>query len=412
MVVSQGAFRRELISAQADLRWEERWISGTLVPVCRGEFWQARQRGGHRLHEISYRACYKPALPAYFIERFSRPGDLIYDPFLGRGTTAIEAVLRGRRAAGNDINPLSRILTAPRLQPPALEAVEQRLCEVTLDENRLPAAAEEEDLLVFYHPRTLAEILSWREYFRQRQHSHQFDRVDAWLQMVACNRLTGHSAGFFSVYTLPPNQATSVTGQRRINRTRDQTPPVRDTKAILLKKSRQLLSQPLPKGYGHGHHCLLSESADNTPQIADASVSLVVTSPPFLDTVDYLGDNWLRLWFTGTAVPAGKLWQLRSLGDWVERMTAVLVELRRVLRPGGVIAFEVGEVRKGNLNLEDEVAAAGQAAGLDPQLIIIHSQNFTKTANCWGVDNNQRGTNSNRIVLFSKSIAEQVVGLR
>ncbi len=35
--------------------------------------------------------------------------------------------------------------------------------------------------------------------------------------MVAINRLTGHSPGFFSVYTLPPNQATSVQAQRKIN---------------------------------------------------------------------------------------------------------------------------------------------------------------------------------------------------
>jgi hypothetical protein len=42
------------------------------------------------------------------------------------------------------------------------------------------------------------------------------------------------------------------------------------------------------------------------------------------------------------------------------------------------------------------------AAGLEPVLVLINDQDFTKTANCWGVDNNARGTNSNRIVLFQK----------
>ena len=41
--------------------------------------------------------------------------------------------------------------------------------------------------------------------------------MDDWIRMVALNRLTGHSAGFFSVYTLPPNQAVSVKSQRKIN---------------------------------------------------------------------------------------------------------------------------------------------------------------------------------------------------
>ncbi len=59
--------------------------------------------------------------------------------------------------------------------------------------------------------------------------------------MVAVNRLTGHSPGFLSVYTLPPNQATSVASQRKINEARGQVPPRRDLRAIVLKKSRALL---------------------------------------------------------------------------------------------------------------------------------------------------------------------------
>ena len=41
-------------------------------------------------------------------------------------------------------------------------------------------------------------------------------------------------------------------------------------------------------------------------------------------------------------------------------------------------------------------------AGLTPVLVLINHQHFTKTANCWGVDNMGKGTNSNRIVLFRK----------
>ena len=79
------------------------------------EFWTARQRRGHSLHEISYRACFKPQLPRFFIERLTQPGDVVYDPFMGRGTTVVEAALLGRMPAGCDINPLSAMLAAPRL---------------------------------------------------------------------------------------------------------------------------------------------------------------------------------------------------------------------------------------------------------------------------------------------------------
>src|SRR6188768_3788849 len=48
------------------------------------EFWTSRQRAAHSLHEVSYRACFKPQLPRFFIERLTKPGDLVYDPFMGR----------------------------------------------------------------------------------------------------------------------------------------------------------------------------------------------------------------------------------------------------------------------------------------------------------------------------------------
>ncbi|MFN7142073.1 MAG: site-specific DNA-methyltransferase, partial [Limisphaerales bacterium] len=53
------------------------------VPTFVNEFWTAKQRAAHSLHEISYRACFKPQLPRFFIERLTAPGDRVYDPFMG-----------------------------------------------------------------------------------------------------------------------------------------------------------------------------------------------------------------------------------------------------------------------------------------------------------------------------------------
>ena len=52
------------------------------------EFWTAGQRQAHSIHEVSYRACFKPQLPEFFIKRLTKPGDAVYDPFMGRGTTS------------------------------------------------------------------------------------------------------------------------------------------------------------------------------------------------------------------------------------------------------------------------------------------------------------------------------------
>ncbi len=49
------------------------------------EFWTSGQRQAHSIHEVSYRACFKPQLPEFFIKRLTKPGDAVYDPFMGRG---------------------------------------------------------------------------------------------------------------------------------------------------------------------------------------------------------------------------------------------------------------------------------------------------------------------------------------
>jgi hypothetical protein len=61
------------------------------VPTCVNEFWTTKQRAASSLHEISYRACFKPQLPRFFIQRLTTQGEVVHDPFMGRGTTILEA---------------------------------------------------------------------------------------------------------------------------------------------------------------------------------------------------------------------------------------------------------------------------------------------------------------------------------
>ena len=373
------------------------------ISVYVNEFWTSQQRAAHSLHEVSYRACFKPQLPKFFIERLTSPGDAVYDPFMGRGTTVIEAALLGRSPVGTDINPLSKILVAPRLSPPSLASISERLSTIPLESN----CEIWEDLLVFYHPNTLLQISNLRNYLLEKQKEGSLDAIDKWIRMVATNRLTGHSAGFFSVYTLPPNQAVTVERQRSINQSRAQVPPQRNVRESILRKSRSLLSK---MGSGDAERLresyrkalLITGSSDDTPGIECDSIDLVVTSPPFLDVVDYQTDNWLRCWFNGIDAQSVDIWHLKKPEEWQAAMKRVFTELKRVLKPKGYVAFEVGEVRNGKILLESLVVPAASEAGLEPLLVLVNDQVFTKTSNCWGVDNFKKGTNTNRIVLIRK----------
>ena len=365
------------------------------VPFLVNAFWTARQRQGHSIQEISYRACFKPQLPAFFIERLTEPGDTVYDPFMGRGTTPVQAALMGRAAIGNDINPLSVMLTRPRTQAPDREAVSARLDSL----GRQADLAGHEELLVFYHPDTLAELLGLRGYLLAREADGLLDPVDDWIRMVALNRLTGHSSGFFSVYSLPPNQAVSLDAQRKINAKRRQAPPYRNVKDIILKKTRTLLRDGFEPPTAAA--AFLVGPAERTA-IPEGSVALVVTSPPFLDIVQYAADNWLRCWFAGIEAEHVPIAMHRKVEDWQGFVRSVFEDLARVVKPGGHVCFEVGEVRNGKVLLEDLVLAAVAGLPFRALCVVVNAQAFTKTANCWGIDNNAKGTNTNRIVVLRR----------
>ena len=368
-------------------------------------FWTARQRQASSIHEISYRACFKPQLPRFFIELFTKKGDIVYDPFTGRGTTPVEAGLLGRRVISNDINPLSRILCEPRFFVPDALSVKRRFDDIEYD----GSCCAEIDLSMFYEKKTESEVVSLKNYLYERKKSGEEDYIDKWIRMAATNRLTGHSKGFFSVYTLPPNQAVSQQSQIKINEKKNQTPEYRDTKKLILKKTKALLKtlsedEIRDLSYAGENSQFLQSDAAETKEISDESVSLTVTSPPFLDIVQYASDNWLRCWFNSLDAQgiARKITMSRTVPLWTDAMQKVFFELYRVTKPGGWVAFEVGEVRNKKVCLDEHVIPIGKKAGFECAAVLINEQNFTKTSNIWGIENKKRGTNTNRVVIFKK----------
>ena len=362
-----------------------------------GSFWTAKQRQGHSLHEISYRACFKPQLPSYFIDRYTSVGDIVLDPFMGRGTTALQASLAQRVAYGSDINPLSTILVAPRLNPPHLCTIETVLGTMPQTAN-IPD--EHHKLLTFFHRQTLSRLVAIQHWFAEKEMNNTMTGIDRWIRMVILNRLSGHSGGFLSVKTMPPNQAVSIEKQAQINEKYNRTPEPKDLADIVMRKSKSLLRSGYPPA--SDKHKLRCCRADDLNYIKTGEVKLVVTSPPFLDIVDYAKDNWLRCWFAGIDPNKVKIDCHSTIKKWREFVRRVFMEFARVVMPGGHVAFEVGEVRKGKLLLDEEVLKSIVGLPFELVEVLINQQEFTKTSNCWGISNNKSGTLTNRIVVAQR----------
>ncbi len=367
-----------------------------------GEFWTAKQRQSHTLHYcISYRAAFKPELPQYFINRFlKKKKRTILDPFGGRGTTSIQANLDGHYAIHNDINPLSIFLAESRKIIPSIEKMEKLIHGFNLDKKR---AEDEKDneLVHFYHPKTLLEIKNLKEIYKNDKSPEL-----TYIMLTALSRLHGHSNGFFSVYTFPQISIPPLS-QKRNNEKRNQSPEYKSIKERIIKKMRNDLSDPIPPFYHEfsKRNQYTRSFSFEMKEIASESVDLIVTSPPFLDKVDYINDNWLKAWFldidlnylSGVSI-------LQDPNEWKEFIEKTLKECRRVMKKNSFLVMEVGDVlyKKELLNLDELVIKAAEKSSLYWVKSIINSQKFTKLSNCWNISNNEKGTNSNRCVVLSR----------
>ena len=374
-----------------------------------GELWTAQQRQMHSLHYVvSYRGSFKPELPDYCIRRYSNKGDVVYDPFSGRGTTALQANLLGRVAKVADINPLAVKMTRAKTEPVGLDEVVLRLNEIDF-RRPVELTGYQENFAPFYHPDTYRELINLKNFVRRKP-----DRINNFIELIALSRLHGHSPGFFSVYSFPQISIPPA-NQRQINIKRGQVPDYRAVAPRIIKKAAQSLRDGFSSEF-------FQVSAANDYQAADArdpatvksnSVDLVVFSPPFLDKVDYLLDNWLEFWFSGIdpRTFGENLIMCRSLAEWREFISRVLGHCLKALRPDGYLVIEVGEVEvNGETIYLDEIVAeeasrvigSGTDTGkrLVVQEVLINKQSFTKLSNCFNVDNNKKGTNTNRLVVI------------
>ena len=371
--------------------------------VTAGELWTAKQRQMHSLHyAISYRASFKPELPDFCIRKYSCPGDVVVDPFCGRGTTALQANLLGRSAWVNDANPLAVSITQAKTRPVLLREIEKFLNEIHWQKN--VKINPSSSLLAFYHRETLRELYLLKEAIIQDNSD-----VSRFVQLLALSRLHGHSAGFFSAYSMP-QLSVLPTAQRRINAKRGEEPTYRPIVPRILAKGRRALQDD-------GVEAIRIQSEHNRYRIGDArdlrgwadhSADLIVTSPPFLNCVNYLDDNWLEHWFLDidACQLKGKIIQTASLNVWMDFVAAVLKEMARILRLGGVCVLEVGDVcsRGVKINLDETVAQiTKEQSELQLVEVFIHKQEFTKLANCFSVSNNRKGTNTQRLLVFEKN---------
>lgn len=249
----------------------------------------------HRFHSI---CPYFAMFPEEFVGEqldYCEPGGWVFDPFSGRGTTVFESLRHFRNAAGCDVNPVAVCLSRAKASPPCEEAVLQRLVELNAMEGLESGADCDEFFAACFHPATLSQILLLRN-----ELAWETDDVDCFIAAMALGCLHGesHRSKRYFSNRMPRTISTKPAYSIRWWRERGLCPPNRDVMAILSEETRFRFRTP-PPHYRGTVKCCDARSASLNFTHLHGSVSLIVTSPPYLDVTDFEEDQWLRLWFLG-----------------------------------------------------------------------------------------------------------------
>lgn len=343
-----------------------RLILSTEIP----DSWKYAGDGwGSSLHRICSRTgSFPPALAHYFVKRYSRRGEVVLDPFSGKGTLPLEACLNGRIGIGNDLAPEAYVITRAKVNPVTLNDVREWVNKIR--ERWSPESYDiddvNNDVRVFFSKYTLRQILAIRDILMD-------DNSDLanFVKALMCGILHGPTKMHLSV---PCSHAFSMSPKyiRRFIKKNGLRKPKRDVLKCLLMKAERVLKDGLPAVRGMA----MMEDARRL-SLEDESVNLIVTSPPYFNMQTYAWDNWLRLWFLGYDYleVKSKLFQSESKQKFRIFMLESLKEMFRVLKENSACFVVVGDVKLNGhyINMAEMIAPIAESVGFTVARLISDS---------------------------------------
>jgi site-specific DNA-methyltransferase (adenine-specific) len=344
-------------------------------------------------------------MASVFIRWLTEPDDAVYDPFSGRGTVALEAVLQGRKGFGADANPLAHALTRAKVKIPAASAVDERLNELEGEfesSASLSVSSVPEDIRMLYSPATLGQINFLREKLSGRGYVDPFI-VALVLGMLHANHSSGGATRGFSI-SMPNTFAMAPGYVRKYIHDHELEAPDVDVFEMLRARAAQydLPEKALVRG-----RSWLGDAAEAAPEELKAiRPKLVFTSPPYLQVIKYGKYNWVRLWFLGQEAREvdQRLMASASLDRYLAFMKKVLEGIKSTLDTGGYVCLVVGDVRRGDeqLNLAEQVwERVAKPAGWHHHGTIVDALPAGgKVSRIWK-ENPGRATKTDRLLLVS-----------
>jgi DNA modification methylase len=308
----------------------------------------------------SYHGMFPAKVAHQFIQQYSMPGDVVLDPFSGRGTTPLQARVEGRKAVGNDLSPLAFVLSRAKTDPPGWDEVNGFVdkLEKSFNASKQPEPDVSPDIRMLYHDRTLVQL----DFIRRRLLANDVTKWSRNEFMIA-GALAGIMHGgwrrdgtsqYLSI-SMPNTFSMSPSYVEKFIRENSLKKLDQDVFERLRDKLARLYLDENPGEAGVVHNAdaatLLTGST-----LGPDSVDLVVTSPPYLQVVNYAQSNWIRLWLlgldeVGREHGAGRkklnavLDHRHTYTSYCDFMLRTTLGIERVLKRDGVAVLVIGDVK-------------------------------------------------------------------
>lgn len=301
----------------------------------------------------SYLGAFPPSLANYFIRYFTNENQIVFDPFSGRGTTCLEAMLLGRKAIATDLNPIALALCEAKKTNLSKVEILNRIDELETKYDpslyRQEANAQQDEIHLIFHPRTLAQLCYLKRKLLQSE-----SQIDKYLIGITLGIMHGGeradgTSGYASI-AMPNTFSMSPEYVRRFVQTKQLNRLFRDVFALLREKTERLYKKHTELAQDG---LVAKADAKKLTQIEQLNpfhnkVNLILTSPPYLGIVNYAKQNWIRSWFLNQdpGVISNDLDDDLNLEEWLNFSKDVITQLKTFLEPDGIAVFVIGDVAK------------------------------------------------------------------
>jgi hypothetical protein len=243
----------------------------------------------HGLHRFA--AKYIPQIPAWALDNFGSRSSVVVDPFMGSGTTLVEGLLRGGTTVGVDIDPLARFIARAKVAEVAHEGLVS-LAQELAERWRAPAKKLRAPM---------ADIDNFGHWFSPYQWAWVQSLRDAILSLDCSDDERIFLLVVFSSTLRWVSNADDQSQKTYVSGTLPKCPPpVQDVFWRFLTRALDGLADLNRKRHSEAV-IVIPDTADATRLgLQTASVDLAVTSPPYLDSVDYPYNMMLEYFWLGT----------------------------------------------------------------------------------------------------------------